>query len=61
MICATCGKETDTVFEVQGYLGTYDECEECFGGDEEDDDADGLDTGQDVATDSRCSPISQGG
>lgn len=32
MRCALCGKQTDTVYEVTGYTGTHDECEQCFNG-----------------------------
>lgn len=37
MICSQCGKEMNEVFEVQGYLGVYQFCSECFGDDESED------------------------
>ena len=32
--CGQCGKHTKTMYEVQGYAGTYLFCEQCFKGDE---------------------------
>jgi hypothetical protein len=34
-LCQSCGQPAREVFEIQGYLGTYVECEKCFGGEEE--------------------------
>lgn len=31
MKCDTCGRETDTIYEVKGWANTLNECPTCFG------------------------------
>lgn len=40
--CALCGTESVTVYEIQDYLGTHDECPDCFLGDEVDEEEDEM-------------------
>lgn len=43
--CTGCGKQTETMYEIEGYVGISIWCEECFGGEEpkDGDDADWID------------------